>query len=430
MRHIFTTLRLPPTIGVVALLLAPLIARAQAPLPAAQATPESITLEEAIRAAVANPAISSARERASAARGALRTARTWSNPTLTYQVENAPLPRSSSTGLEREESVFAMLPLEPLYQLGPRTARARSEVLSTEHELSDTKRITILATSSAFFRAGAAQVAVRSAENVSSWLDSLVVYTGYRVREGAAAEADLLRLQVEQGRAEVDRAVSGMDLGRELAELSSLTGIEAGSVSVELPDSAAEPMAAVPSLDSLTALALAHRADLAAASARVNAASAGVSIERRAILREVGVMAGVKRMDGQSSLMAGMSVPVPLFDRNTGEIQRARAEERVAVFDRELVQRRVVSDIRTAYAATVSLDAALRKTRNLVSRAQESRGIAEAAYREGAMPLSQVIDAARALADASQAYSRAYFGWKQSLLELTSSTLESTEVAR
>jgi outer membrane protein TolC len=77
----------------------------------------------------------------------------------------------------------------------------------------------------------------------------------------------------------------------------------------------------------------------------------------------------------------------------------------------------------------VSLNAALQKTRNLVALAQESRRIAEAAYREGAIPLSQVIDAARALADARQAYARAYFGWKQSLFELTSSTTaERTEI--
>ena len=423
MFDIFTILRLRPVISWVALLAAlPLTASAQNVRPTTPPVIGTISLPDVIRAALStHPAIGAARERVIAARGSLRTARTWSNPLLTYQVEQAPLPGSSAIGLEREESIFAMLPLEPLYQLGPRSARARSELRSAEFELSDMRRVTVLAATSAFYRAASAQVAVESAEDVSRWLDSLVAYTGNRVREGAAAEADLLRLQVEQGRAEVDLAMARMDLGHEIAELSAMTSMDAQRVDIALP-SAEESLGIIPSLDSLISLSLARRADVAAATARVDAAAEGVSVERRAVIREVGAMAGVMRIAGGRSLMDGVSVPFPLFDRNGGEIQRAVSERKAAAFEADVVRRRVVSEIRSAFAAAVSLRAALQKTGNLVSRARESRRIAEAAYREGAVPLNQVIDASRALADARQAYAKAYFGLKQSLFELTSST--------
>jgi cobalt-zinc-cadmium efflux system outer membrane protein len=290
--------------------------------------------------------------------------------------------------------------------------------------------MTAVATTFAFFRAAEAQVAVRSATEVNSWLDSLIVYTSNRVREGATAEADLLRLQVESGRGEVDLAMSRIDLTRELAELAALTGISADGVIVDSQNSSATTTTLPCSLDSLTALTLANRPDVVAALSRMQAASAGVSIERRAVVREVGAMAGVKKMEGGRSLMAGVTLPFPLFDRNGGEIQRAEAEQRAAAFDYDLVRRQAASEIQSALGAAVVLESALKKTRDLVARAEESRRIAEAAYREGAIPLTQVIEAARALADARQANARAYFGWRTAITELTSSTTIQHERSR
>jgi cobalt-zinc-cadmium efflux system outer membrane protein len=290
--------------------------------------------------------------------------------------------------------------------------------------------MTSLAAASSFFRAAAAQVAVRSNEDVGRWLDSLVAYTTNRVKEGAAAEVDLLRLQVERGRADVDLAMSRMNLARELAELSALTGIEADSVRIDF-SSSIDSTRAYGSLDSLVANALARRPDLSAANARVNAAASAVASERRAVFRDVDAMGGIMKMDEGRSLMAGVSIPFPLFDRNAGEIQRARAEQKVAELERELTRRQIVSGIRSGFTATTSLQSALVKSSTLVSKAEESRRITEAAYREGAVPLSQVIDAARALAEARQSYAMAFFGWKDALFELMSSTtIQAMENAR
>jgi cobalt-zinc-cadmium efflux system outer membrane protein len=290
--------------------------------------------------------------------------------------------------------------------------------------------MTSLAAASSFFRAAVAQVAVRSNEDVGRWLDSLVAYTTNRVKEGAAAEVDLLRLQVERGRADVDLAMSRMNLARELAELSALTGIEADSVRIDF-SSSIDSTRAYGSLDSLVANALARRPDLSAANARVNAAASAVASERRAVFRDVDAMGGIMKMEEGRSLMAGVSIPFPLFDRNAGEIQRARAEQKVAELERELTRRQIVSGIRSGFTATTSLQSALVKSSTLVSKAEESRRITEAAYREGAVPLSQVIDAARALAEARQSYAMAFFGWKDALFELMSSTtIQAMENAR
>jgi outer membrane protein TolC len=55
---------------------------------------------------------------------------------------------------------------------------------------------------------------------------------------------------------------------------------------------------------------------------------------------------------------------------------------------------------------------------SLLRRAEDARRIAEAAYREGATSLVQVLDAARAFAEARQVYYRALFARQQSIVEL------------
>ena len=319
----------------------------------------------------------------------------------------------------REAMWTGMLPLEPVYQLGSRAARANAELRGVESDLRTARREIALRATSAFFTAALAQVRVDGLKEVGIWLDSLVAYTRTRVREGAAAEVDLIRLEVEQDRAGTDLAIARADLAHSRADLASLIGIDSFAVDPVIATKAPARFANVAGLDALTSQAKVQRPEIAAANARVEAASAGVSLERRTVFRELGVMAGVKRMLGDASIVAGLTMPLPLFDQNRGEIQRAEAGRRMAAFDRESAERQVVAEVRAAYAAVTMLGAQVsRIDRSMLQRAEESRRIAEGAYREGATSLTQVLDAARALVDARDVYYRAVFARNQSLIEL------------
>lgn len=392
-----------------------LLVAAFAPL---RAQSQPLTLTATIRRVLeTHPAAGAAGERVRASRGSRLTARSWTNPTITYQVEHEPSVASPTTK-ERRVSAFAMLPLEPIYQLGSRASRAGAEVRRAEADLRDTRRQLALAAASAFHRVASARVAVEATEDVQRWLDSLITYTRIRVREGVNAEADLIRLEVEQGRAGTELAMARIELVRARSELGVLVGMD--SVTIDATADSAGAIAVLPALPTLIALALKHRPDLASAQANLDAMRAGVGVERSAIVREVGAMAGVMEMSGTRFLMAGVSLPFPLFDQNRGEIQRAAAERRLAGFEHSLVKRQITADVVSAYDAARSLSgqAALIGTA-LVQRAEEGRRIAEGAYREGATPLVQVLDAARAYADARMLYYRLVFARHQSLIELS-----------
>ena len=379
----------------------------------------SLTLEETIRRVLdTHPSIGAAAEAVEASRGTRLTARSWANPILNYEIEHEPAPGSHSIPvMERKTMAFAMLPLEPIYQISARSEKTSAEVRRSEGNLRETRRLLVLRATSVFFRTAAAEVAVEANQEVRVWLDSLIAYTRTRVEEGVAAEADLIRLEVEQGRVETDVAMATVPLHRARSARGGLVGFDTVAIARGV-DSVFQPVA-LPAIEVLLEAARMNRPDLAAADANVDAMRAGVRVERTAVVRELGVMAGVMTMSGERSLMAGISMPLPLFDQNRGEIRRASAEQRAAVLERSLVGRQLVADVVTAHAAVRELSMVVaRLGTGFVRRAEEGRRIAEGAYREGATPLVQVLDAARAFAEARMVYARASFALRESLIEL------------
>lgn len=379
----------------------------------------ALTLSAAVSRAVAtHPRLGVAAEAVRAARGSRLMARSWTNPSFNYQSDGSSDPAAGGLpALERETMTFGMLPLEPIYQLWPRASQASAEVRAAEADLVTARRAVALDAAAAFFSAASAQVSVEALLDVRGWLDSLVAYTRVRVREGAAAEVDLIRLEVEHGRVQTDLAMARVELARSRAELAKMLGDD--SFALVTPVDTLPAGVPLPSRQALLTVASERRPELLAARARVDAARSGVSVERSRIVREVGVMAGVKTMAGSRSLMIGISLPVPLFDQNRGEIRRADAHRRIAGFELEQIEREVAADVNATYAAVQALTEQVdRMQGSLLRRAEEARRIAEAAYREGATSLVQVLDAARAFAEARQVYYRAMFARQQSVLQL------------
>lgn len=368
-----------------------------------------------------NPRVSAAIASLTGARGARSTAGRWTNPTLTYQVENTAFPgQAAPSGMDRETSAFAMLPLEPAYQLRSRIAVANAEVRVASANANMMRRDVTLEAVSAFYSTAFAGVEVAALDDNRAWVDSLIRYTGARVKEGAAAEVDLIRLEVERDKAETDLALARVELARSRANLASLLGTD--NFEVVIPTEESSQSATSSRLQEALVAAKRVRPEIVAADARVDAASAGASLERNSVVHELALMTGVKSTGGTRTMMAGVSFPLPVFNQNRGDIQRAEAEKRVAKFDRETAERRVVADVTATVAAVETLSAQLERMHDgLIKRAEEARRVAEGAYREGATPLTQVLEAARALTDSRQLYYRALFARDQALIELSSS---------
>jgi outer membrane protein, heavy metal efflux system len=305
--------------------------------------------------------------------------------------------------------------------------------------------------SRAYYRAAVAQVGLDAALDLSSWLDTVVAYNRTRVKEGVAAEADLIRSELERDRAAADATVEEADLARARADLATFVGDSTGMLSalvvviadapLALSTGAFPPVGAVdPPAQSTMSVraegaremnvltrsatltrALAQRPEVRAARERVAAASAGAATERAMLVRQLGLTFGTKQSAGATSMIAGISLPFPLFDQNRGEVARAVAERDAAAFELAAEERAVRAQVAGAYEAarllTERAGALSQRSHGYLARADEARRIALGAYREGAVPLIQVIDAARAWGEARVAYYRILFAQHQSVLD-------------
>ncbi|MFL5583069.1 MAG: TolC family protein [Gemmatimonadaceae bacterium] len=383
-----------------------------------------------VRAVAQSPLVEAARSRVRAAEGARITARAFGNPILTYQVENAPFPGGHApAGMDAERSAFATLPLEPLFQRRPRARRAEEDVRAARAELDLARRVVALDAARAYYRLALAQAAVEGATDVRDRLDELGAYTESRVKEGVTSEGDLIRVQVEQDRAEADLALASVELARARGELAPYLGapvVAAGLGAVRVADTSAVPVqgfgaagTALAPLADYLARARTSRPDLVAARARVAAGRAETGYQRSLAVRQLGATLGAKRIAGESSMIAGLSLPLPIFDQNRGEVQRASAERAAAEQELAWRERQVAAEVAAAHEAARLLVARRGgRAGSVVARAEEARRIALAAYREGAVSLLQVIDASRTLGEARLSYYRTLFAERESLLEL------------
>lgn len=394
-----------------------------------------LRLADVLRRAVEqHPVIEAARARVASARGTRFTARTLPNPVFTYWSEDirgvggdTPLAR------DRETQIYGTLPLEPLFQRWPRVRQADAEVRAAEAELGAARQLVALDAAHAFYRVAAAQVAVDAANDIRARLAELVTFNEARVGEGVAAEADLIRTQLELDRVGATVTLERVELARARAELTPYLDARSGAGTGRTPLATDTSRVAIddlagmggpgggdfPALAEFVARARVGRPDLLGSRARAAAARSDVTSQRTLAIRQVGATLGTKRVAGVTSLLAGLSLPIPLFDQNRGEVQRATGERTAAEQELAWAERQAVADVEAAYEAARLLSEQAKLLRgSFLNRAEESRRIALAAYQEGAVSLLQVLDASRTLADARLTYYRTLFAQRQSLLEL------------
>jgi outer membrane protein, heavy metal efflux system len=395
---------------------------ATAQTPPTSATRTDWTLEEVLTAALAqHPLVQAARAHVSASEGIRRTATTFPNPVATYWMENTRFPgQGPLTGLDREISAYGTLPLEPFLQRGSRRAQVNGEIRASEATVTSTEQRVALDAAHAFYRVALAQASVEAMRENRSAVEQLVGYLRTRVAQGANPEAELIRAEVEHDRADTDVTLAEVDLLRAQAALQPLLGdTVTPSMALRVTSPGSLTGAPLAPLSDFIAHALEQRPELLAGRAKVDAAAGAIAVERSLLVRQLGATFGVKRTAGTTAMVAGVSVTVPLFDRNRGEIQRATAERVAAEQELRWLERTINGEIEGAYQAAARLAAKVAAVQpTFLTRAEESRRIALAAYQEGAATLLQVLDTSRALTDARLIVARLASAAHESFFEL------------
>jgi cobalt-zinc-cadmium efflux system outer membrane protein len=383
-----------------------------------------ITLEQVLRASQErHPAVDAANGRITMARGARRGAGAWGNPVLAWNLENARWPGGDPVQMPREDMLTASFPLESIYQRGPRAARADAAVRAAGADALMDRRGIALGGARTYYALALAQVRVEIARDLALWVDSLVDWTRIRAREGVAAEADLLRSILEREQVESHLTTRRVEQAQAAADVATfLPEVPADAMRVAVPTRPFPVPATEVTVDSSVAL----RPEIAAGRHRVAEATEGIRAGKRGLFQTLDATVGAKWAMGGTSLLLGASVPLPIFNQNRGEVDRARGEQAVRTAELNLATRGVRAEIAAAESAARLLTArshqlagaSVADSSSLLARADEMRRIALGAYQEGAATLVQVLDAARAWGQAREMYYETLFAQHQSILAL------------
>lgn len=331
------------------------------------------------------------------AQGLARQAAVLPNPTLSVEVENfsGSGPFRGTGAAETTASVGQLIELG-----GKRSARigaARAEVGAAQARSVRSRAEFAFDLAQAYALAEAAERREALAVERLALAEEDNRIAGALV--GAGKEADVRSVQARAALLAARAAVQDARAQRAaaLATLSAMSGSPVAFTSVPVSLLAhADRREAAPSIDPLRSPA--YRA----AEAAREAAARRVRVERTKAVPDVTLSVGGRRFeaDDASALVAGVSVPFPLFDQNRGAIGASRAQLTAAEARLNAARLEAVAEAGSATARLDATQSRVEAAREGEAAAAEASRLARLGYEGGKLPLLELLNARRALAEA------------------------------
>lgn len=381
---------------------------------------QSLTLESAVSAALErHPVLVAAQERIASARGAQRQAQLRLNPRLNLQTENARIPNGTPPFLfwqQTDNFAFLQQTFETAGKRARRTDVASIALRRGELEYELERRRVALRVRQAYWAAAGAQKIVELLEANRRTFQQIVEYHEIRVREGNMAESDLLRVKLEADRWALAANSAQLDLNRARIQLFREMG------QTEFPEARLADALELREdrlIDVNIDLALAQRPELELARTAMEEARARLALQQATAKPNYDVLFGYKRATGYDTVIAGLQVDLPFFNRNQGNVETATAEIRVAQANQAATEALVRAEVR---AAAAEYELRRRQVREFMGRfraqAGETSRIAVAAYRLGGADLLRLLDAERLRIEIELQNERALMEYRQSIVQL------------
>lgn len=355
-------------------------------LPRSGPLPANLSLAQALEEASArSPAITAAEADVLSAEARARQAGYRNNPELSIEVENV-LGTGELRGIRSMEATLAVN--QRLDLGGRRSARvntARAELAVHQIRLAIARADLSQSVREQFARAIAAREKLAQATENAERARELARVANILVDAGRDPPLRALRARSAFAQAQAERETAEAE---ELAARSSLAALFGAGLPVETVSGSAldlTPRQVTPEVSLEVRLA---DAETAAAQAAIGEQLAG-----RRLDPAVGVGVRHIRETGDFGLVAGVSMPLQVFDRNQGNIAAARSALAAAEARRASTLATTRARARNAIA---NVEAAQRRVEALekaaVPEATEALRLAELSYREGRATLLEVID--------------------------------------
>jgi cobalt-zinc-cadmium efflux system outer membrane protein len=381
----------------------------------------SITVDQTVELALTrNPDLMAARQRVAEAQGHLRQAGLRPNPAVDFSVANGDILNSSG---EREFSATYSHTFELGSKRDRRTEAARLASEMAGSEVKNRERLLAAEVRIRFAEALAAMQKLENAAELFNLTGQNLELAKARTDAGEAAPLEQGLLQVELNRINSDRMLFASQVEQAILQIKLLAGLPLDE-KIQLSGSLEQPVK-LPDLRTVVETALSTRADLSAARANEQVADAELRLAKSAGTPDIVVRGGYSHVqssldqfgysspggslvplkDKDNIFSGGVSIVLPLRNRNQGNIEAAIARQNAARLTRESLERIVRQEVQTAFTRLAAAQQALGLFGSgVIGQSRENLKIVRGAYELGELRLLDVITEQRRLIEVQRAY--------------------------
>jgi len=362
-----------------------------------------------------NPELAAARLQRPLAAADLRTARAYPNPEL--EIMAGPWRSRVDSGSGWGNAIGIAQPLELPSVRTARVAAAEAGALAAEEAIRAARAQIGFAGRGAFYEVLRREEAAALAAQAARLLEEIRSRVEARVRAGEAPRLELARAEAESLAAQAAQSTAALRLEEARATLRRIAG-NALPAGFELVGLLPMPGTDDPLAVLQTAMIASHPALRAAQAERERALKR--LEEERALRYPAPTLRVFQAADPEMrQLMLGVSLPLPLWNRREGPIERARAGVELAQAGTEVQRAQLLRELDSAYArAGVARRQIETYEAGLLRSAQAALDAAQAAYRAGERSFIEVLDAQRTLRTVRADYMNARYDLQAARLEL------------
>ncbi len=362
--------------------LASVIALAAPALRPPLAAQQRVTRAQAVAAALERGARAAlGRADTATAAGALRAARLYPNPSVS----------ASYTKDVPHYHLLATVPLDLPWLRSARVGAAASARDAARYSFAFEQAAIRFDVDTTYTRALAALAHARLSRHTARDADTLLAMAQLRRAVGDVSELDVRLAEVNAGQlgnVAADDSLAAVDA---LLAVQLAMGLPGDVLTIALADSLAPPAETLPAPGGAPL-------PVAAAAASLAAEERVVTLAHRNVFPAPGLQVGFDNGDpSQAGLLpaVGVSLALPLFNRNGGEVAQAVAARDRARANLDLVTRQAAAAQARAARALAAALARLARDRRLLASADRVAAMSLQAYGEGAVALASVLEAQR-----------------------------------
>ena len=346
------------------------------------------------------------------------------NPEIDFAIEDFGGSRQAN-GFNQAETTLA---LGQLIELGgkrrARVQTAQFDRALTAYDYETQKREVFLETHQLFVDVLAGQRRVAAQEELVRLADEFLPGVERRREAGKASAIEETRFRVAVATARIELEKVRREMAAARSRLAAHWGENAPRFALAVGELERAP--AVGSLESLVRL-LERNPRVARFEAERGRRSAALAGEEAAAIPDVRLRGGVRQQEATDStgFVAGLSLPLPLFNRNQGAIRAARETLARTDVDAAAALARLRNELTDAYqdlqTARASLD--LLRTTVLPGARESAAGLREG-FQSGRYSYLEVLDAQRTLAGAHAQHLEALADYHKALAVIEALTVE------